>query len=166
MGKIIEMDETAITVFIPMNIKKRHGKTMIVLPNNTGNENYNKRYYDDKLIKAFAKAYQWQSWIKEGKFESLSDICKKEKISIKYANQLYRLNLIAPQIVESILDGEQPRTLCLRELLRTPIPALWCEQMEVFGCEEQSGNNSNQRAFNQCYAKGSTSTQLQEVSAC
>jgi hypothetical protein len=60
---------------------------------------------NEKLISAFAKAYQWHLPLKKEKFTSLAEICKKEKVGLTYASRVYRLNFVAPQIVEAIING-------------------------------------------------------------
>jgi len=42
------------------------------------------------------------------------------------------LTLLAPDIVEAILDGQQPRTLELKSLLK-PLPADWIAQRKIIG---------------------------------
>jgi hypothetical protein len=46
--------------------------------------------------------------------------------------RIYRLTLLAPDIVEAILDGRQPRTLQLADLM-DDMPVEWHLQRESFG---------------------------------
>ena len=46
---------------------------------------------------------------------------------------IFNLNFIAPEIVETILNGEQPRELRLQDMLIGKFPALWQEQKEKWG---------------------------------
>ena len=50
-----------------------------------------------------------------------------EKIERGYLGSLLRLTLLAPDLVEAILNGQQPETLTLPRLMR-PIPTTWVEQ--------------------------------------
>ncbi len=63
---------------------------------------------------------------------SLSEIAVREKIGATYAARIFDLSLLAPDIVEAILDGRQPVGLSLREFARG-IPLAWEEQRVKFG---------------------------------
>ena len=131
MVKII--DENIVSVFVPLEIKKRGGgSTMIIMPKNIdGIEE--ERNYDCSMIKAFVSAYKWRLMFEKGC--SMSDISKKEGVNDKYISRVYRLNLVAPKIIEVIMDGRQPKTLCLEDFMKGQIPELWVEQYEVFGIQ-------------------------------
>jgi len=126
------IDDKTLSIFVPMKIKKRGGAAMIILPKNIQEEKSYKNY-DEKMMQAFAKAYKWKLMIKEGKVKSLSEICKKENVGSSYASRIYRLNLVAPKIVKTVLEGTQPRTLLLQDFMGKAIPDLWQEQLEVYG---------------------------------
>ena len=50
-----------------------------------------------------------------------------EKINSSYVSRLLRLTLLAPDIVEAILDGRQPENVTLPGLMQ-PFPAEWERQ--------------------------------------
>lgn len=130
-------DEQTLSVFVPMEIKKKGGAAQIILPKNVeAGAEVGTRVYDPKMMTAFAKAYKWKMMLKSGKVRSLADICKKENISTSYSSRIYRLNFVAPKIVEAIVNGTQPRTLLLQDFMGKPIPDLWEEQLEAFGFKE------------------------------
>ena len=118
-----------IRLFVPFSIKRRGGAAMVIIPR----DKTASAYFDNTMIKAFARAYQWQVWLKTGKYRNLNHLCDTQRIGIKYARQLYQLNLIAPQIIEAIIKGTQPRSLCLQDFMRKSIPVLWEEQLVLFG---------------------------------
>ena len=113
--QITATDKDTFQLFVPMQIKRRGGSAMVIVPEYTEQDNA-ERYYDEGLIRAFARAYRWQVWLKKGKYQSLADICEKERISMTHGSRLYRLNFAAPHIVEAIVNGTQPRTLYLRDI--------------------------------------------------
>ena len=47
-----------------------------------------------------------------------------------YVGKLLRLTLLAPEIVEAVLDGRLPKGVRLEDLVRPP-PSLWAEQRRV-----------------------------------
>ena len=58
----------------------------------------------------------------------LAELAEREGIAPSFLSRSLRMTLLAPNIVEAILDGRQPADLTL-ETLREPAPAQWQEQM-------------------------------------
>ena len=125
-------NDEIIDLFVPLEIKKRGGSAIIILPKNLKKEEMTK-CFDEKMIKAFAKAYKWKNMLKEDKIGSLAQIAVKENITGAYVSKVFNLNFIAPEIVEKILNGEQPRDLKLQDMLVGKFPLLWQEQKELWG---------------------------------
>jgi hypothetical protein len=57
-----------------------------------------------------------------------------------------RLSHLSPELVESILDGRQPRHLTL-EVLRQPLPEDWTEQKRALGAPATPQNLRQIRGF-------------------
>ena len=55
-----------------------------------------------------------------------------EQIERGYLGTLLRLTLLAPDVVEAMLDGRQPADMTLPRLL-APFPAGWAEQRAMPG---------------------------------
>lgn len=53
-----------------------------------------------------------------------------ERLERGYLGSLLRLTLLAPDIVEAVLDGRQPQGLGLPKLM-DPLPSAWAEQRDV-----------------------------------
>jgi site-specific DNA recombinase len=126
-----QIDENIIQIFVPLQIRKRGGAAMLILPQGQSQA----KNFDDKLLKAFAKAYQWKTIIEEegNKINSLSDIARDEEISNSHATKVYRLNFISPKIVEAIISGTAPRDLRLQDIFAKKAPEIWSEQEEMWG---------------------------------
>ena len=73
----------------------------------------------------------------DGRYASISDIAKTEKIDRGYVGSILRLTLLAPDIVEAILNGQQSAELMLPKLLK-PFPLQWHLQREAFGTASPS----------------------------
>ena len=80
------------------------------------------------MIKAFAKAHKWKRILDEGDATSLAGIATTENVTGAYISRIFNLNFMAPEIVEKILSGQQPRTLKLQDMLYGDVPLLWQEQ--------------------------------------
>ena len=126
-----QIDENTIQIFVPLQIRKRGGAAMLILPQCQSQA----KNFDDKLLKAFAKAYQWKTIIEDegNKINSLSDIARDEEISNSHATKVYRLNFISPKIVEAIVNGTAPRELRLQDIFAKKAPEIWQEQEEMWG---------------------------------
>ena len=56
---------------------------------------------------------------KSGVFATVEEIAAAEKINVSYVGRVLRLTLLAPNIVDAILDGRQPAAMTLAVLMRT-----------------------------------------------
>ncbi len=85
---------------------------------------------DNVLLKALARAFRWQKLLDSGACSTITEIAAREKIDRSYVGDVLRLTLLAPDIVEMILDGRQPPALQF-EALRKSLPLLWEEQRKA-----------------------------------
>ena len=60
---------------------------------------------DGTLVKAIARAHRWQGMLEGGEYGSIEELARAERINPSYLARVLRLTLLAPEIVESILDG-------------------------------------------------------------
>jgi hypothetical protein len=58
---------------------------------------------------------------------TVEELAAAEKINSSYVSRVLRLTLLAPDIVEAILDGRQPAKMTLAELMK-PFPVSWNQQ--------------------------------------
>jgi hypothetical protein len=121
-------DGSTITVFVPMVWRRRGGRKVIVAPPGCDGWVPPPRI-DNTQIKALARAHRWQRMLEEGKFATLADLADAERISRSYVCRVVRLTLLAPDIVERILDGRP--TAGLSQLLK-PFPVEWEKQRSRF----------------------------------
>jgi hypothetical protein len=72
---------------------------------------------DETLIRAFVRAHRWRRKIESGQAKSITDLAEQEGVTDAYVCRLLPLTCLAPNIVEAILDGRQPKGLRLAEML-------------------------------------------------
>jgi hypothetical protein len=133
MDNLQYIEESTISIFVPMLIKRRGGKAAtMILPRNISQQE-DKPNYDHRLIGAFAKAYKWQQNLSKNKKLTTYIIAEKENVTAAYVSRILRLNLVAPEIVKAIMEGKQPRDLMLQDFMNKAIPDLWQEQRSVYG---------------------------------
>jgi hypothetical protein len=82
---------------------------------------------------ALARAFQWQKRIEAGKVKSNCDLARKLKLDQSYIARTIRLASLAPDIVEAVLDGQEPDGMSLWGLRRN-VPLLWEEQRVIVDC--------------------------------
>src|SRR5687768_1975669 len=79
---------------------------------------------DGTLVKALARAWRWQRMLDDGVYASVSEIGDAENISKSYVSRILRLALLAPDIVEQVLEERAGNTPVLDQL-EQPLPASW-----------------------------------------
>jgi hypothetical protein len=132
---------TNITVRVPLTIRRRPGRKTIVSPHGGPAEAPIRSRADPAMLKALARAFRWKRMLEMGRFASISEIAASERIDRGYVGTLLRLTLLAPDIVEAILDGRQPSDLGLPRLLK-PFPIEWERQWAEIQDESKSKSAS------------------------
>jgi hypothetical protein len=74
---------------------------------------------DNAMVKALARAFRWRKMLDEGVHGMLEDLARAKGVHATYVSRVLRLTLLAPEIVEAILDGRQRAELRLDDLLGT-----------------------------------------------
>ena len=82
---------------------------------------------DPAPVKALAPAHRWKRLLESGRYGSLAELAKAERIDRSCVGKVLRLKLLAPVIVEPILDAQQACSLALPALLDC-VPSLWEQQ--------------------------------------
>jgi len=89
---------------------------------------------DPSLVRALVRAYVIRERMLTDKSLTLEEIAKSENIVPSYATRLFRLTLLAPDIVSAMLSGKHPPELTARKLLDdTRLPLDWNEQRRNLG---------------------------------
>jgi hypothetical protein len=76
------------------------------------------------LVKALVRAWRWQRLLDDGVYASISEIGEAERINKSYVSRILRLALLAPDIVDAILEGRSHHALML-DRLEGPLPVSW-----------------------------------------
>jgi len=69
--------------------------------------------------------------LETGVYGTVEEIAVAEKINATCVGRVLRPTLLAPNIIEAILDGRQPAEMTLAVLMR-PFAVGWREQAEAF----------------------------------
>ncbi|MDO8608143.1 MAG: hypothetical protein Q7R40_16530 [Phaeospirillum sp.] len=127
-----EITIDTLTVRVPLTLRRYGGRKLVIVPEGEGVPVRAKASPDDTLLKALARAHRWKRMLESGQVVSLNELSEAEKINPSYLTRIYRLTLLAPDIIEAILDGRQPRTLQLADLM-DDMPVEWHRQRERYG---------------------------------
>jgi hypothetical protein len=117
-----------LTIRVPLAVRKRGGRKLVVTPN-AGTITVPARV-DVTLVKALARAFQWRRALETGRYGTIAELAAAERINESYVSRLLRLTLLAPALVEAILNGQQSEVLELPKLMQ-PFPVGWSDQHDV-----------------------------------
>ena len=133
-----KVEGAVLVISIPVAFEQRGGRKQIIVPPGMADWQPRANRCDNSLINALAKAHLWRRLIESGKYTSAAELSRAEGINESYLCRVLRLTLLAPDIVEAILDGRQPRTLELQSLLK-PLPTDWGAQRKALGFANGAG---------------------------
>lgn len=119
MTRELPIPET-MTLHVPFRIVKRGGRKEMQLPHGVRLD----RRMDNTLVKALARAFRWKRLLESGKFATVSEFAEREGIAPSYMTRVLRLTLLAPDIIEAILDGNQGLEVTPAQGLE-PFPLAW-----------------------------------------
>lgn len=126
-------DRRNVTVRVPISIKRRGGRKLILTPNGQNLKGGSaSRHIDSAMIKAVARAFRWREMLENGEYSTIREIAEAEKINESYVSRVLRLTLLAPATVEVILDGRQGPEVTLGALMK-PFPVEWAAQRSQTG---------------------------------
>jgi len=125
MTERVGLEVDTLTIRIPMRLQRRGGRKLIMTPE--GAVPTPKPRCDETLVKALVRAHRWRRRIESGQAKSITDLAEQEGVTDAYVCRLLPLTCLAPDVVEAILDGRQPKGLRLAEILGNG-PVSWEEQ--------------------------------------
>jgi len=110
---------TTVTVVVPLRIRQWGGRTAIIAPDGahlSPDQAYNGAIPtrgDPALVKALARAHRWRRMLDAGEHGTARELTKAERVNEACISRALRLTLLAPGMVEAILDGRQPEGMTL-----------------------------------------------------
>jgi len=122
-----QSSEERITIDIPLHLRKRGGRKLVMVPAGAAEWAPPKPRLDNALIKAVARAFRWKAMLESGKYTSMQEIAAAEKITHSYVSRILRFAYLAPDIIEAILEGKQSPAVW-QDKMREELPDSWQEQ--------------------------------------
>jgi site-specific DNA recombinase len=118
-----------LTLIVPARLRRAGKEMRIVLEDRSDSA-----APDPSLLRLLIRANAIRDRLLADRSLTLEEIAKEEKMVASYATRLFRLTLLAPNIVGAILNGDQPPELTARKLMDdTRLPLDWNEQRRALG---------------------------------
>ncbi|MBS3652600.1 hypothetical protein KEU06_28905 [Pseudaminobacter sp. 19-2017] len=99
-------DERTVTVHVPLSFRRKGGRKVVISPTGEEQRLTPVRYIDDALLRSLVQAFEWKRMLDEGEYVSFSELAGATKLNHSFVSRVLRLTLLAPDVVEAILDGE------------------------------------------------------------
>ncbi|BAO82876.1 17.2 : Prophage functions [Serpentinimonas maccroryi] len=124
--------QVKLSTFIPLKIRKRGGRKVVLRPDGQVEAAAKvATQIDQPLLVALTRAFYWQRLLDDGVVGSGSEIAQREGLHHSTVNELLRLTLLEPAIIQAVLAGRQPRCMSLLWFQRNPLPTDWVAQRAV-----------------------------------
>ena len=124
-----EDDEAPKLLTAPLPISRPRARKEIIIPCGRGTL---PRRLDQALILAIARAKFWMRDLRARRYADTKEIARRFQLSDAHVRRILRFGYLAPDIIEAIIEGRQPRSLTVKRLLRC-IPCAWADQRAAFG---------------------------------
>lgn len=124
--------QVKLSTLIPLKIRKR-GVSKVVLRSDGQRQAPGSvtTLHDQPLLVALSRAFYWRQLLDDDVVASGSEIAQREGLHPSTVNELLRLTLLEPAIIQAILAGKQPKCMSLLWFQRNPLPADWVAQREI-----------------------------------
>jgi hypothetical protein len=113
----------------PLPAPRPRARKEILIP---GGRDFLPRRLNHALVLAIARAKSWMRDLRGGKYADTSEIARRFQFSDAHVRRILRCGYLAPDIIEAIVEGRQPRSLTVKRLLQG-IPCVWADQRAAFG---------------------------------
>ena len=128
-----EMGGRSVT-FVPLAIKRRSSSKVLVPPPGATNARI-RTSVDLPMIRTLGKAFYWQRLLDSGEIENATELARRFKLEPGWVAEVLRMTRLAPDIIQAIVDGRQPRHLNLHAVRgrQAEVPLEWQAQRVLFG---------------------------------
>jgi site-specific DNA recombinase len=119
-----------ICLSIAARMKRSGGVVHVVVPPNPINTS--PHHPKAALIKAVARARAWYEKVTQGRALDMRSLAQQAGLTERYVGKVFACAFLAPDIIESILEGNQPSDLTFEKLC-LHVPLSWDEQRSQLG---------------------------------
>ena len=132
----LSTDGRTLAVHVPMQFRRRGCRKVLIAPAGNSAQASTPPWakpatdVDEALVKTLAQAFHFQRLLDEGHYATIGDLAKAKKLDQSFVSRILRLTLLAPDIVEAILNGKQRPSVQRQKLLRG-VPLEWESQRSI-----------------------------------
>ena len=132
--------------FVPLSIRRRSNRRVLVPPPGRASP-WGPPSLDLPLLQTLGKAFYWQRLLDTGEVPTTAELSRRLKLEQGWVAEVLRLTLLAPDIVEAIVAGRQPRHLNLHQVRgrEAQISWDWERQRELSGSRRPRGRQAGRR---------------------
>jgi hypothetical protein len=120
-----------LVIRIPMHFKRIGGRKEIIMPHGNVGSGGGVPVVQKSLSIALARAHRWKDLLERQCFPSISALASAVGQDSSYVMRILRLTYLAPDIIEAIMQGNEPSGLSLERLTKT-LPIDWGEQRQLY----------------------------------
>ena len=132
-GGVPGMDsgDGGLHIRVPMVLKRRGGRKEIVVVQGLPRRAKSAPQAHSALVLAVIHGHRWKELLESGRYASIDALAARMGVNASYVGRQLNLALLAPDIVEAIVTGQEPEGLTLDRLFR--LPAAWGQQRRALG---------------------------------
>jgi hypothetical protein len=119
-----------IKLELPIRLHRTGHDLRLIINNGPAADESGKQ--DPALMKWLARGRRWYQQLTSGEIPSLRAIAASEGITERFISRVIAGSLLAPDIVERVVQGRQPITFTVKSIKLRP-PTNWEEQRRAFG---------------------------------
>jgi hypothetical protein len=123
----VNRDGASLTVELPLSFRRRGGRKQVLSPAGVPDWAPPQPQVQSTWVKAIARAHRWRTLLEDRTYASAAELAAAERINPSYVARVLRLTLLAPDIVEAVLNGTHSHALSHDRLMK-PFPVNWDEQ--------------------------------------
>jgi hypothetical protein len=124
-------DDPSLTITWHKPPSKRSRR--ILIPHNASRSDIRPEQFERRarLVSAIARGRRWLDDVVSGRVSNVTELCAREKCSVRQVNMTISLAFLAPNLVKAAVEGRLPRGIGV-ERLRDPSTE-WSRQFEALG---------------------------------
>ena len=118
MGSIAPADPAIVTVHVPLRFKRRSGRKEIVFPTERAADQAVDPAAQRALVIAVARAHAWLEALEDGRYANVAALAEAIGTDPSFVRRMLNLTLLAPAMIERVLDGMEGDEEALDRLVR------------------------------------------------
>ena len=113
-----------ITVHVSLKVAARGGRKLFIVDKGT-EAVVAEPPLENPVVRSLATAFRWRAMLERDQYSSIPELARAQRVKATYVYRMLRLTLLAPSLVDRILNGEMR---CSVSTLLMPLPILWSDQ--------------------------------------